>query len=218
MKRLSMLLLLVLAAGLRAETTHWEIDPSHSTVGFSIRHMMISNVSGSFTKFTGSVDVDPSDPTSAQVKVEIDTASINTGNEKRDDHLRNPDFFDAPKFPKTTFVSKKIEKSGEGLKLTGDLTMHGVTKEVTLDVEGPTQEIKDPYGNQRRGASATGKINRKDWGLTWSKNMDGGGLVLGDEVKLNIEVELVHKPGQPAGTASASPAPEVEKKEAAESK
>ena len=204
MKHLVSLLALALATGAAAAPSHWEIDPAHATVGFSIRHMMVSNVGGAFSKFTGSVDVDPADPTTATVKADIDTASINTGNEKRDGHLRSPDFFDAAKFPTISFVSKKIEKNGDKLKVTGDLTMHGVTHEVALDVDGPTDAVKDPMGHTRRGVSVSGKVNRKDWGLTWSKTMDGGGLVLGDEVKLNFELELVEKPA--GGDASPSPA------------
>lgn len=202
------LVALALASGSVADPTHWEIDPAHSTVGFQIRHMMVSKVSGSFGKVKGGIDVDGTDPTTAKLEVEIDAASINTGNDKRDDHLRNPDFFDVAKFPKLTYVSKKVEKTDAGLKVTGDLTMHGVTKEVVLDVEGPTDPVIDPWKNTRRGASATGKLNRKDFGLTWSKTMDGGGVVLGDEIKLNLDVELVQKA---APAASPSPAASPEK-------
>ena len=203
----SFVLALVLATAAAAAPERWEIDSSHASVGFSIKHMMVSNVLGSFQKVSGTVDVDEADPTTAVINAEIETASINTGNAGRDDHLRNPDFFDAPQFPKITFVSKKVEKSGDKFKMTGDLTMHGVTKEITLDVEPPTDAIKDPKGNLRRGISATGKLNRKDWGLTWSKTMDGGGLMLGDEVKLTFELELVKKaPGAASPAPSPSPA------------
>lgn len=207
MKFSNLFLLLVLATAATAETTHWEIDPVHSTLGFSIRHLMVSNVSGSFTQFAGTVDVDPADPASAVIKADIDTSSINTGNVKRDDHLRNPDFFDAPKFPKISFVSKKIEKAGEKLVLTGDLTMHGVTKEVSLDVEQPTEAVKGPGGALRRGIAATGKLNRQEFGLTWSKTMDGGGLMLGNDVKLTLDLALVQKPATAASPAASPAAP-----------
>lgn len=200
----SILLIAALASAALAEPQHWEIDPAHSTVGFTVRHMTVSNVSGAFTAFKGSVDVDPSDPATAKVQAEIDTASVDTGNEKRDAHLKTADFFDAPAHPKITFTSKKIEKSGEGLKMTGDLTMHGVTREVALDVEAPSEAITDQKGNQRRGISATGKLDRKDFGLTWSKTLDGGGLVVGNEIKLKIDLELIHSKAAPA--ASPSPA------------
>lgn len=203
----------VLASSALAQAQHWEIDPAHSTVGFTVRHMTVSNVSGQFKKFTGAVEADPADPTKSTVKVEIETASIDTGNEKRDAHLKNPDFFDAAKFPTLTFASKKIEKSGDGYKMTGDLTMHGETKEVTLDVEAPTDAIKDHQGNQRRGLSATGKLNRQDFGVKWSKTLDAGGLVVGNDVKLKIDVELVQKADAPAGAASPHPAPATEKSE-----
>jgi polyisoprenoid-binding protein YceI len=202
----AILLLAALSSSAFAQAQRWEIDTAHSTVGFSVRHMTVSNVSGAFTAFTGSVDVDPADPASAKVQAEIDTASVNTGNEKRDAHLRNEDFFDAPKNPKITFVSKKIEKAGEGLKMTGDLTMHGVTKEVTLDVEAPSDAITDQKGNQRRGVSATGKLDRKEFGLNWSKTLDSGGLVVGNEIKLKIDLELISKA---APAASPAPSPEA---------
>jgi polyisoprenoid-binding protein YceI len=128
------------------------------------------------------------------IEASIDTASIDTRNDQRDTHLKSPDFFDVAKFPTMTFKSKKIEKTGDGkAKVTGDLTLHGVTKEVVLDVEGPTPTIKDPYGNTKAGARATTKLNRKDFGIVWNKSMDGGGVVVGDEVEVTIDIEAAKK-------------------------
>ena len=183
---------LLVPAPTRAAT--WELDPAHSTIGFAIRHMMISTVRGQFRTFTGKATGDPKTPDKAAIEASIDAASIDTANEKRDGHLKSPDFFDVAKFPTITFKSKTITAAGAGkAKVTGDLTMHGVTKEVVLEVEGPTQVIKDPMGNTRAGAHATAKINRKDFGINWSKSMDGGGVVVGDEVEVTIDVEAVKK-------------------------
>lgn len=172
----------------------YEIDPAHTSVQFSVRHMMISNVRGEFTKVSGKATGDPATPTATTVEATIDAASIDTRNEKRDEHLRSPDFLDVAKFPTITFKSKKIVAAGAGkAKVTGDLTLHGVTKEVVLDVEGPTQVIKDPMGNTRAGAHATTKIDRKDFGIVYDKTMDGGGLMVGNEVEITIDVEAVQK-------------------------
>ncbi len=182
---------LVPASG-RAAT--WELDPAHSTIGFSIRHMMISSVRGQFRTFTGKATGDPKTPDKAQIEATIDVASIDTANAKRDEHLKSPDFFDVAKFPTMTFKSKNIVAAGPGkAKVTGDLTLHGVTKEVVLEVEGPTDVIKDPMGNTRAGAHATTKINRKDFGIVYDKTMDGGGLMVGNEVEITIDVEGVQK-------------------------
>jgi polyisoprenoid-binding protein YceI len=183
--------LLVPASG-RAAT--WELDPAHSTIGFAIRHMMISTVRGQFRTFTGKATGDPKTPDKAQIEATIDVASIDTGNEKRDGHLKSPDFFDVAQFPTIAFKSKKIVAAGAGkAKVTGDLTLLGVTKAVVLDVEGPTQVIKDPMGNTRAGAHATTKIDRKDFGIVYDKTMDGGGLMVGNEVEITIDVEAVQK-------------------------
>ena len=193
MRTFMVMFLLAAALPARAESV-WEIDPAHSSVQFSVRHMMVSNVRGAFTKVAGSVHGDENDPTHATVEATIDTSSIDTREAKRDEHLRSPDFFDVAKYPTITFKSKRIEKAGEGrYKMTGDLTLHGVTREVVLDVEGPTPTVKDPRGNVRAGASATTKINRRDFGITWSKALDGGGVVVGDEVLVTIDVEGVKK-------------------------
>jgi len=183
---------LLVPAPTRAAT--WELDPAHSTIGFAIRHMMISTVRGQFRTFTGKATGDPKTPDKAAIEASIDAASIDTANEKRDGHLKSPDFFDVAKFPTITFKSKTITAAGAGkAKVTGDLTLHGVTKEVVLEVEGPTQVIKDPMGNTRAGAHATAKINRKDFGIAYNKALDGGGLMVGDEVEITIDVEAVQK-------------------------
>jgi len=154
--------------------------------------MMISTVRGQFGTFSGKATGDPKAPDKAQIEATVDVASIDTANEKRDGHLKSPDFFDAAKFPTITFKSKKIVAAGAGkAKVTGDLTLHGVTKEVVLEVEGPTDVIKDPMGKTRAGAHATTKINRKDFGIVYDKTMDGGGLMVGNEVEITIDVEAV---------------------------
>jgi polyisoprenoid-binding protein YceI len=175
-----------------AFATIWNIDPDHSNVGFKVRHLMISNVKGNFEKHTGVVDINDKDITKSKVEVSIDTASINTNVQKRDEHLRSAEFFDVTKYPTMTFVSKKVAKAGKGkLKVTGDLTLHGITKQVVLDVEGPTAESKDPWGVIRRGAVASTKVNRKDFGLVWNKTLETGGVALGDEVTINLEIEMI---------------------------
>jgi polyisoprenoid-binding protein YceI len=185
------LLALLLFPALAFAST-WNIDPDHSSAGFKVRHLMVSNVKGTFGKLIGTVIVDDQDITKSTVSATIETASIDTGVAKRDTHLRSADFLDVAKFPTMTFVSTKVARNGSnGLKVTGDLTLHGVTRSVVLDVEGPSQESKDPKGNFRRGASASTKINRKDFGLTWNKALETGGVVVGDEVTIEIEVELV---------------------------
>lgn len=175
-----------------AAASTWNIDPDHSNVGFKIKHLMVSNVKGNFNKYTGTVDLNEKDITKSKVDVSIETASVNTNVQKRDDDLKSSNFFDVTKYPAMTFVSKKVTKAGKDkLKVTGDLTLHGVTKEVVLSVEGPTKESKDPWGNIRRGASATTTINRKDFGLNWNKTLETGGVLVGDEVNILLEIEMV---------------------------
>jgi polyisoprenoid-binding protein YceI len=172
----------------------WQIDPDHSSFQFKVRHLMVSNVKGDFTKSKGVVTIDGKDIGSLKVELTIDAASVSTDHAKRDEHLRGPDFFDVAKYPTITFVSKKVVKdSPDRLKVIGDLTIHGITKEITVDVEGPTPEVKDPWGGFRRGATATTRINRKDFGLTWNRALETGGVVVGDDVNIYIEVELVKK-------------------------
>ena len=183
-------LLLVSPAIATAET--YKIDPGHSQVGFSIRHFF-SKVPGKFNTYEGTISVDPKDLSKSVVEVSIDTASIDTGNKDRDSHLQSPDFFDATKFPKMTFRSTSVVPQGTNkATMKGDLTMHGVTKPVVLDVEA-TPQVKGMRGETRAGARATTKVNRKDFGINWSKTMDGGGLVVGDDVDVTIEVEGVKK-------------------------
>lgn len=194
MKRLIAIFSTIIALSLPtlASATIWNIDPDHTNIGFKVRHLMVSNVRGSFNKHTGVVDINDKDITKSKVEVTIDTASINTNVQKRDEHLRSADFFDVAKYPTMTFVSKKVAKAGKNkLKVTGDLTLHGITKQVVLNVEGPTAESKDPYGNIRRGAVANTKINRKDFGLVWNATLETGGVVVGDEVTITLEVEMI---------------------------
>jgi len=174
-----------------AAAAAWNIDPDHSSTGFKVRHLMVSNVKGTFGKVQGSVTIDDQDITKSSVNVTIDTASIDTGVAKRDTHLRSPDFLDVAKYPTMTFVSTKVAKNGNGLKVNGNLTLHGVTRPVVLDVHELSAESKDPWGNMRRGASATAKIDRKDYGLTWNKMLETGGVAVGDEVQIIIEVEMI---------------------------
>jgi polyisoprenoid-binding protein YceI len=183
--------LAVVAPSLRAET--YEIDASHSQVGFRIKHL-VGKVPGRFTGFSGTIDYTPGKPATWKVDAKIDPATINTDNEKRDGHLKAADFFDVEKFPEMTFKSTKVtDVKGEAAKLHGDLTMHGVTKAVVLDLEiGGT--TKDPWGNTRAGFSATGTINRKDFGITFNKTLDTGGLMLGEDVAISLDIEAVLKP------------------------
>jgi polyisoprenoid-binding protein YceI len=187
-------LTMMIAVPLAASADTWQIDPVHTTVEFTVRHMMISNVRGLFTKVAGTITAKDNDPASVKVEATIDTSSIDTRSADRDADLKSANFLDVAKYPTMTFRSKKIEPAGTGKwKMIGDLTLHGVTKEVTLDVQGPAAPIKDPWGNTRAGASATTKINRKDFGLAWSKVLEAGGAVVGDEVTVSIDVEAVKK-------------------------
>lgn len=169
----------------------YQIDPSHSTASFSIKHMMIAKVHGGFEKMSGKLEYDPADPLRSSVEVTIDASTINTREAQRDTHLKSPDFFDVAKYPTIRFKSTSIQGSGGELKVIGDLTIHGVTKQVSLDVEGPSQEMKDPYGNLKIGASATTKIKRKDFGLTWNAALEAGGFLVGDDVTITLDVQFV---------------------------
>ena len=173
--------------------TTWSIDPAHSHVEFAVKHLMISTVKGRFAVVHGTVLTDESDPTKGHVEVEIDADSIDTREAQRDAHLKSADFFDVEKFPKITFKSTRIsDVDGDSLKLTGDLTIHGVTRPVTLDVTSEGRG-KDPWGGERAGFSAKGKIKRSDFGLTWNQALETGGFVVGDEIKISLDVELVKK-------------------------
>ncbi len=188
--RIAAVLALALPGLALGATSTWQLDPAHTHAIFGVRHLVITTVKGEFGKTTGTLVLDEADVTRSKVEATIDVTTLNTREPKRDEHLRSPDFFDVAKHQTITFKSTKVEKAGEGkLKVTGDLTIRGVTKPVTLDVDGPTREIKDPWGNVKRGVSATGKINRKDFGLNWSKTIEAGPVV-GDEVTIEIESEL----------------------------
>ena len=174
-----------------AQTSTWQLDASHSSIGFSVKHLMIATVKGSFGTYEVSFTGNEEDLSKAAVTAKIDAASIDTGNEQRDGHLRSADFFDAEKFPAITFVGKKIVGDAFGdFKLVGDLTIRGVTKEITLDAtfEG---RARDPWGNSRLGYTAKGKINRTDFGLNWNQALEAGGVLVSEEVKISVEASFV---------------------------
>lgn len=181
-----------------AATDTWTIDGAHSTVGFKIRHMMVSNVTGTFGTVEGTFTADEKDVTKLTTEATIDAKSVNTNNAKRDEHLRASDFFETEKFPTITFKSTKVVKAGKAFKIVGNLTMKGVTKEVTLNVDEFTKPIVDMQKNWRRGLNATTKINRKDFNVAWNKTLDAGGVALGDEVDVNIALELTKPNTAPA--------------------
>jgi polyisoprenoid-binding protein YceI len=175
-----------------ASTITWKIDPAHSRAEFKVKHMMISNVKGSFSSLTGTLIEDTADPTRSQVEATIDISSITTGDEQRDAHLKSADFFHHEQHPVMTFESTKIEKKGdEEYAVTGDLTVRGVTKRLTFAVEGPSAPGKDPWGNTRIGLSATTKINRKDFGLTWNAALETGGFLVGEDVQIVLDVQFI---------------------------
>lgn len=168
----------------------WTIDSAHSRVGFAVRHMMISTVRGEFTQFEGEVDLDEQDPSRSTASGRIQVASIDTGNAERDGHLRSADFFDVETHPTITFRSRRITAQGDRVTVTGDLTMRGITKEITLEGE-LTGPAKDPWGNMRRGVNLSGSLNRKDFGLTWNQALETGGVLVDEKVKLEIDLEIV---------------------------
>jgi polyisoprenoid-binding protein YceI len=173
---------------------NWQIDSAHSEINFSVRHMMISNVRGRFESFTGEVNFDEQNPSNTTVEVQIDANSINTREPKRDNHLRSQDFLYAEKYPYLIFRSKRVEVTGKNrARLVGDLTVRDLTREVTLDVEYSGQ-AKSPWGTTSAGFSATGGLNRKDWNLNWNQALETGGVLVGDEIKFNVEVEIVKQP------------------------
>lgn len=188
----SLAVTVLLASPAFAQSGGWKIDTAHTSAQFSVRHMMISNVRGEFASTTGTVAFDGKDPTKAKVDATIDVNSINTREPKRDEHLKGADFFDAAKYPSIKFVSKRITRVGPGkYKMSGSLTLHGVTKDVTLDVDGLGKPIKDPRGVERLGATATTKINRKDFGLSYNAALETGGVVIGEDVAITVDVEVV---------------------------
>ena len=171
--------------------TTWKIDPAHSAAEFKVRHMMISNVKGKFSGLSGVLKLDETDYTHATVEASIPVSSVNTGDEKRDGHLQSADFFDAEKFPAMTFKSTNIDSAGGGdYEVTGDLTIHGVTKSIVLKVEDVSQPSKDPWGNHRLGLSGSTKINRKDFGLTYNSALETGGVLVGEEVTITLDVQF----------------------------
>ena len=176
-----------------AQTSTWNIDPAHSTAQFTVRHLAISNVTGNFTRVTGSVVLNEKDTAQSQVSASIDVSSVDTRVEARNKDLKSPNFFDVEKYPTIEFKSKRIVSGGGKLQVIGDLTIHGTTREVTLDVDGPTPELSDPWGNSRRGISATTTINRRDFNLNYNNLLKTGEAVVGDNVKIQIDAEMVQK-------------------------
>jgi len=177
----------------QAGTTTWKIDPAHTGAEFKVKHMMISNVKGRFSEVSGTLTLDPADVTKSSIEASVNVASIDTREPQRDTHLKSADFFDVEKFPTLTFKSTDVTRKGEGeFAVAGDLTIHGVTRSVVFDVEGPTPPSKDPWGNLRIGLSATTKINRKDFGLLWNAPLETGGILIGDEVSITIDAEFVN--------------------------
>jgi polyisoprenoid-binding protein YceI len=182
----------VLSLPASAGTSTWKIDPQHSSAQFSVRHLAISTVRGAFSKVTGTIILDENDVTKSAVDVTIDVSTVDTREPNRDNDLRSDKFFDVAHYPSMTFKSRKVEQVAPGkLKVTGDLTIRGTTKEVVLDVDGPTAPVKDPWGNQRAAVNATTKINRQDFGVKWNATMDNGGVVVGDDVPITIDVEMI---------------------------
>jgi polyisoprenoid-binding protein YceI len=193
LKKISLILMTsLLLAPLVAFAETYEIDTAHSQIHFKITHLMISTVRGSFTEYSGTVDVDTANKTLTSAQAVISTASIDTRNQKRDDHLRSADFFEVSKYPEIRFVSKKISGSGSDITVVGDLTIKGITKEVTL-TGAFIGAVTGPWGKQRAAFEASGKIDRKDFGLTWNKLMETGGLVVGDEVEIGLEIQAIKK-------------------------
>jgi polyisoprenoid-binding protein YceI len=174
----------------QAETARYNVDPEHSTIEFRVAHMVISKTTGHFKDYSGFIEMDPEAQTVKTIEATIKTASVNTNHEKRDTHLRTPDFFDVEKYPTMTYKLKHYHKDGEHYTAVGDLTLRGVTKEISLtgNFNGVT---KDPWGNVRAGFNAEGKLNRKDFGMVWNKALDSGGLVVGDEVHIKLDIECI---------------------------
>ena len=190
--------------------TEYQIDSAHTAAQFSVKHLMVSTVRGQFSKVTGTINYDPKNVDATAANVTIDPTTIDTREQRRDTHLKSPDFFDVAKFPTMTYKSTKVWKEGNKLMMAGDLNMHGVTKPLTLTMDMPAPEIKDAQGNLHTGTTATAKINRKDWGLTWNRAIEAGGVTVSDEVDITLDIEAVYRnpnapppPGAaPAGAAS----------------
>jgi polyisoprenoid-binding protein YceI len=190
MKSLSLLAVMIVSLG-GAFAADWELDKAHSSVNFAVKHMMVSTVRGGFKDFDGTASFDPANLATLSANFTAQIASISTDNEKRDGHLKSADFFDAEKYPTVTFVSKKAVQTAPGkAQLTGDLTLRGVTKEITFNVEGFNQEWATPWGGKSIGGVATATINRQDFGVSWNKDLDKGGVVVGNDVEIEVQLEL----------------------------
>jgi polyisoprenoid-binding protein YceI len=175
-----------------ASTTTWKIDPAHSSADFKVKHMMISHVKGSFSGLSGTLTENTADPSQSSVEATVDISTLSTGDAQRDAHLKSADFFHHEQHPVMTFNSTEVVKKGEGeYAVTGDLTLHGVSKPVTFAVEGPSAPGKDPWGNTRIGLSATTKINRKDFGLNWNAALETGGILVGEDVQISLDVQFI---------------------------
>lgn len=171
-------------------TTKWAIDPTHSEIGFKVKHMMFTNVSGMFETYEATITTEDDDFTKSTIEFSADVASVNTNNADRDKHLRSADFFDADNNPKLTFVSSSLIKNGDDYELTGELTLNGVTKTVKLETE-VSDLMKDPWGNTKIGLNISGKINRKNWNLNWNSALETGGVLVSEDVKLNVQLQLL---------------------------
>ena len=178
-------------SAVQTQTSVWKIDPAHSAAEFKVRHMMISNVKGQFNKIDGVLDLDEADIAQSKIRASIDAGSVSTREDQRDAHLRSADFFDVEKYPALTFESTEVRGEAGDLKVAGNLTIHGVTRPVVFEVEGPTPAAKDPWGNLRIGLSATTRINRKDFGLGWNAVLETGGILVGDEVAITLDLQFV---------------------------
>ena len=177
-----------------SRVTTWELDPTHSTANFSVKHMMISKVHGGFSKLTATLKLDRASPANSTVEASIDASTIDTREPKRDEHLKSADFFDVKSFPAITFRSKRFAAAGgDAFTIVGDLTMHGVTREIALEVESAPAELKDPWGNTKIGASATVKLKRKDFGLNWNAALEAGGFLVGEDVAVTLDLQFVKK-------------------------
>jgi polyisoprenoid-binding protein YceI len=188
-----MLTLMTAALLTAAPASTWDLDATHAELGFKVRHMMVSWTRGKFDRFDGTLQLDEQDVTKSKVSVSVDTTSVNTNVKDRDDHLRGPDFFDTARFPRMTFTSTGLVQRNGKLFITGDLTLHGVTKPVTLEAEPLPPAVKDPWGKWRTGTRATATLKRKDFGLTWNKALEAGGIAVGDDVELALDVEFIKK-------------------------
>jgi polyisoprenoid-binding protein YceI len=201
MKIQSSILAGILMLGMTAYAQNtYSIDPAHSAADFKVKHMMISNVQGEFSNVKGLIIYDPAHLEAAKVDATVDVTTLNTRDADRDKHLKSPDFFDAAKFPSMTFQSTKFVQANGKTQVQGNLTLHGVTKPVVLDLDGPSPEVKDPWGNFRRGVTATTTLRRQDFGLVWNKNLDGGGVLIGDDVTVTLNIEGVRKAASATAT------------------